>query len=275
MATDEQFVSDEEYPSYFESLNGLRPRIVHDLPIRHNGRVLDLATGYGYFAIELARCDPSLRVEGIDISEKDISITSENVRSLGLADRVAAKRMDSTNMSFQDGYFDMAVNFLGLEDIHMTRGKAGVERTFYEVYRVLKPSGHFCFVAMPPEEMETVAQRLEVELFSHVCGATWLSMGEYGEMLDRAGFNVVGVRHYQTGKKLTPTQAREEIRFACDNVPKIYGVRTPSFEEVWARYGLKIEENGLGHYSRVLLVDTAKATHCGRMYDVQSDSQDA
>jgi len=47
--------------------------------------------------------------------------------------------------------------------------------------------------------------------------------------------------------------SEEEIRFACDNVPEIYGVETPSFEEIWERFGTDIEKNGLGHSSKVIL----------------------
>jgi hypothetical protein len=157
-------------------------------------------------------------------------------------------------MSFPDGKFDMAINFTGLEDIHMTRGRVGVQETFFEVNRVLKPKSFSCFVVMPPEEMETQAQKIEVALFSYICNATWLTAREYEEMLHKANFRLISKRTYYTGKKLSPEQAKAEIRFACKNVPKIYGINTRSFEEVWARFGQEIEKNGLGHYSKVLLL---------------------
>jgi len=41
---------------------------------------------------------------------------------------------------------------------------------------------------MPPEEIESKAQTMEVELFSYLCGATWLTCNEYKEMLEKTGF---------------------------------------------------------------------------------------
>jgi len=172
---------------------------------------------------------------------------------------VKVVEMDATGMNFGPEEFDMAVNFTGLEDIHMTRGKAGVEQTFQEVSRVLKPESFFCFVVTPPEEMETEAQRIEVALFSYICDATWLSAKEYERMLEKAGFMLVRKEKYYTGKKLTPEQAKAEIRFAIKTDPKIYGIATPSFDEVWAKFGHRIEENGLGHYSKVILMIAQKA----------------
>jgi SAM-dependent methyltransferase len=167
-------------------------------------------------------------------------------------------QMDAAKMGFREGVFDGVVNFLGLEDIYMTRGKEGVFETFQEVQRVLRPGGYFSLVVMPPEEMETEAQNLEVELFSYICQATWLHGEEYLKMLSDSGFKFLNQKAFRTGKKLTSEQAKEEIRFACEMVPRIYGVRTPSFDTVWARYGKQIERQGLGHYSKVVLFEGRK-----------------
>jgi SAM-dependent methyltransferase len=254
----ERYISAEEYPTYFSKLNNLRHRIASDLPIKPGMRILDLATGYGFFAMELIKRDNNLKIVGIDISQNDILSARKNVEEHSLVDRIEIIEMDATNMNFSNENFDIVVNFLGLEDIHMTRGKAGVQKTFLEVNRILKSDGYFYFVVMPPKEMETVAQKIEAALFSYICDATWLSTKEYEKMMERAEFKLIRKRSYYTGKKLSPEQAKAEIRFACKNVPKIYGINTPPFEEVWARFGQEIEENGLGHYSKVVLMITQK-----------------
>jgi ubiquinone/menaquinone biosynthesis C-methylase UbiE len=249
----ERYVSDEEYATYFAALNGLRKQIAKDLPLRPGMSILDLATGYGFFSVEIAREHPCVKIVGIDLAPSDLDHARERVANQGLTDRICLVRMDATQMGFTDGGFDAAVNFLGLEDIHMTRGRAGVRKTFLEIARVLKRWGHCCFVGMPPEEMETEAQKIEVELFSYLCGSTWLSSDDYATFLWEAGFHHISKRVYRTGKRLTSAQAKEEIRFACDNVPTIYGVATPSFERVWEQFGRDIERHGLGHYSKVVL----------------------
>jgi ubiquinone/menaquinone biosynthesis C-methylase UbiE len=251
---EEQYISDSEYESYYPRLNGLRTRIVRYLPMKPSMRILDLATGYGYFAIEVARHNTTVKTTGIDISLSCVQKSQRNIEQVDLQNLISIVRMDATDMGFHHEVFDMAVNFTGLEDIHMTRGKAGLQQTFNEVYRVLAPESHFCFVVMPPEEMETEAQRIEVALFSYICDAIWLTTNEYETLLERAGFTVCSTYRYYTGLKLTPEQAKTEIRFACDYAPKIYGVNTPSYEEIWARFGQDIEKHGLGHYSKVVLM---------------------
>ncbi len=255
----ERYISNPEYQTYYPKLNGLRSKIAGDLPLKPDMRVLDVATGSGFFAIEVARCETSLQITGIDISQSDIRNAKKNVKRQGCSDRIKIVEMDATKMRFDPEEFDMAINFTGLEDIHMTRGRDGVQKTFSEVSRVLKRKSLFCFVVMPPEEMETQAQKIEVALFSYICDATWLPAKEYGEILQQADFRLISKRSYYTGKKLTPEQAKAEIRFACKTDPKIYGVKTAPFEEVWAKFGQDIEKHGLGHCSKVVLMIAQKA----------------
>jgi ubiquinone/menaquinone biosynthesis C-methylase UbiE len=200
---EEQPVTAEEYPDYFAQLRGLRARIAADLPLRSDMRILDLACGYGYFTVEVARRVPEGRVSAIDIQADSMARVRANAERSGLADRIDATAMDAASMSFPDGEFDMVVNFGGLEDIHMTRGRPGVRRTFHEVRRVLKPDGLFCSATMPPEAMETEAQKLEVAVYSYACQATWPSADEYRQMLAEAGLELVGYSSYYTRRKLT------------------------------------------------------------------------
>lgn len=248
----EKFVFPTEYPTYYSKLGGLRRKVACDLPIAPGMHILDVATGSGYFALEIAGRDRTLKVTGIDLVQDDIAVGKENVKDLGFEGQIELIAMDATEMAFPDGSFDMAVNFLGLEDIYMTRGHEGVRVTFKEISRVLKPGGCFCLVTMPPEEMESEAQKLESAVFAYICDAEWLSAAEYEGMLKEAGFELFKRGRYYTGKKLTPEQAKEEIKFACVNVPKIYSIETPIFQDVWKRYGKKIEEHGLGHCSKVV-----------------------
>jgi len=34
----------------------------------------------------------------------------------------------------------------------------------------------------------------------------------------------------------------------CDNVPKLYGVKTPSLDKEWDKFGEGIKGDSLGHY---------------------------
>jgi len=254
----EHYVTDKEYTTYFSKLNNLRRAVIKDIPFRHDMHILDLAAGYGFFTMEISQYDSTLTITGIDISREGVVEAQKNIKKLKLSNHIGILEMDATNMDFPDEHFDLVVNFLGLEDIYMTKGRAGVQKVFYEVYRLLKPQSYFCFVIMPADKAETEAQKLEVALFSYICNATWLNAGEYKTMLENARFTLVGEKNYYTHKKLTPAQAKKEIQFACEHVPQIYVVTTVSFDEAWARFGREIEKYGLGHYSKVILMIARK-----------------
>ena len=254
----ESYVRQAEYPTYYQTLEGLRTKVAARIPAIPHAHVLDIATGYAYFAVELAKRAESIRITGIDISDDSIHKARATVVEHGLRARINIMRMDATCMHFADGVFDMAVNFAGLEDIHMTRGREGVANVFCEAHRVLKPGAFFCYVVMPIDEMETDAQKLEVALFSYICNATWLTMSAYRALACQTGFDIIECEQFTTGKKLTAEQTQEEIHFACDHVPRIYGIATPRFDEVWTKFGEAIEEHGCGHLSKTVLFITKK-----------------
>jgi ubiquinone/menaquinone biosynthesis C-methylase UbiE len=251
----EAFVSDEEYPTYFVKLEGMRERVAAELR-GLTGDVLDVATGSAYFAMALARRHPDIHVTAIDID--GLETARGNVEKGQLSDRITLREMDASSLEFSNGCFDHVVNFLGLEDIHMTRGREGVEKAFKEAHRVLRPGGSFCFVAMPSDMAETPAQRNEIEVFSWICDATWLTRAEYMGLISGAGLVYEYGKVFRTGKRLTVEQAKEEMAFACENVPLIYGRPARGFDDAWERFGDRITEHGMGHYSRLELFATRK-----------------
>jgi len=48
------------------------------------------------------------------------------------------------------------------------------------------------------------------------------------------------------------------MRFACEEAPKIFGVKTISLSEAWSLFGDEIEKEWLGHYSKVGLIIAKK-----------------
>ncbi len=258
MAPDEVYVPEKDYEDYSSRLDGLRARIVAELPLEPRMRVLDVATGSALFAIELAKRDPSLKIVAIDVSDKAIRIADRRIREKWLDPHVTTMKMDATRLEFQGGSFGMAVNFMGLDEVDMTRGDQGVRQAFHEVARVLRPRGYFCFTIIPPEEAETPAQKLEAEVYAHACRAKWLPAIRYQEYLRGAGFTLVKKEVFYTGKKLRAAQARLEIEAAIENA-KSHDVEPLTFEEVWKKFGKEIEENGLGHASRVVLMIARRA----------------
>lgn len=111
----EQFIPDWEYPAHFEKLGGLRSRIAKDLPIKAGMRILDVANGDGFFAIEIAKLYGDVKVVGIDICPSIVRKARRNVGRQNLQHVIEVLEMDATNMQFSKEEFDMAVDFTGLE----------------------------------------------------------------------------------------------------------------------------------------------------------------
>ena len=253
----EKYASKDEYDNLFVTLT--RDQVAEDIGV--GGKVLDIAAGSAYFSIQVAEKNSDTSITAVDIFKGSVEQAKKNVKTAGLGDRIDVLQMDATVLDFQDNTFDTVVNYLGLEDIHMTRGKEGVRNTFQEAYRVLKPGGGFYFVVMPPDMMESMAQRIEVDVFSWICEAKWLESDQYRGLAEDAGFVYKQQNSYYTGKKLTKEQAREEIEYACLNVPRNYGVEAKGFQETWDRFGALIEEHGMGHYSKTVLFEFTKPVY--------------
>jgi ubiquinone/menaquinone biosynthesis C-methylase UbiE len=255
---EEPFVSDEDYPIFCTKLDGLRGKVIDHIPVERRMRVLDIATGAAQFAAEFAERDPTMKVFGVDIAEPAIRSADRLIRGKWLDARVTAMRMDATRLEFPAAYFGMAINFLGLEDIHATKGAQGVRETFHEVSRVLRSRGYFSFTVMPPEEAETTAQELECAFRSYSVGATWLPAIKYQEFLRGAGFTLLKREVLGTGKRLSAAQIMPEMERECKTAKKTWGIEAKPFEDVWAKYGGSVEKNGIGRCSRLVLMIARK-----------------
>jgi demethylmenaquinone methyltransferase/2-methoxy-6-polyprenyl-1,4-benzoquinol methylase len=96
--------------------------------------ILDVATGTGDLALASLKLNP-LKVYGIDISEKMLSIGNEKIRKAGLSDRVILSRGDSECISFPDNTFDTAMVAFGVRNF--TDPLKGLK----EMLRVITPGG--------------------------------------------------------------------------------------------------------------------------------------
>ncbi len=109
-------------------------RLVDDLAVEARGVYLDLATGGGYVAFEIARRFPDCRVIGVDIAETVIAKNTENASRSGLSNTAFAVS-DGVNLFFRDDTFDGVVCRYALH--HFPR----IETTLEDVRAALKPSG--------------------------------------------------------------------------------------------------------------------------------------
>ena len=101
------------------------------------GRVLDIGTGSGLLAIELAKAkDCNFDIIALDISENMISKARENARRCGVADRITFLVATAAALPFADNSFNLVISYASLH--HWYQPVA----VFNEVARVTHATGH-------------------------------------------------------------------------------------------------------------------------------------
>ena len=101
------------------------------------GRALDLGSGAGQLAIEMALAAPGLAVIGLDLSDAMLELASARAREMGVGDRVAFVKGDADSVPYPDASFDLVTSTLSL---HHWADPVAV---FDEVARLLRPGGRF------------------------------------------------------------------------------------------------------------------------------------
>ena len=80
-------------------------------------RVLDLATGTGDLAIEVARHYPHAKIVGLDPSEGMLAIGRRKIERMGLSARIDFVQGDAQKMPFPDGSFDAITMAFGIRNV--------------------------------------------------------------------------------------------------------------------------------------------------------------
>jgi ubiquinone/menaquinone biosynthesis C-methylase UbiE len=116
--------------------------IVHDGAVERalnlgpeKGSYLDIGTGTGWIAIQLARFNPDIRIHAVDLSESMLSIARANAEREGVADRIIFTIGDAKKLEVPDSSVDMVISH------NMLHHVAEPFDLVREVRRVLKPGG--------------------------------------------------------------------------------------------------------------------------------------
>ena len=102
-----------------------------------SGKVLDLGTGTGLLAIELAREVPGVEITGLDLSDVVLELARDNVQKSKVSLRVSFEKGDAEDMPFEDDAFGLVISS---NTLHLINNPT---RMFNEIRRVLKPEGAF------------------------------------------------------------------------------------------------------------------------------------
>lgn len=254
-----QYFSDDEYRQVFTEFEGIRGRIADLLQEQANmreGTVLDLLAGHGYLTAELARVFRGATIYATGLSndlQSFLTLQSSEEYPLSTWENVNYTECDVTSLPFDDLYFDLVANFLGLEDVMMTRGEEGLISVFSEVARVLKTGGVF---EMSVVEYEgSPEERIAEEVWSTIgLNAVFLDREFYIMQAEKNGLVQKGESLFTIRKKMTYHQASEELRFACEEAPRIfkeYGVTAINFSELMEQFGPRIRKHGMAYYPNI------------------------
>ncbi len=120
---------------YFRKYDTSPRKVVYEA-IRDNDRILDLCTGTGTNAVNIAKKNASVKIAGVDLSKDMLIIAKSKIEKEKLSN-IKLFRMDATNLKFKDECFDIILLSLVLHEID--EGLA--ESIMNEAIRVLKPDG--------------------------------------------------------------------------------------------------------------------------------------
>ena len=107
-------------------------------------RGLDVATGTGGFAIEMARLAPDAVICGLDISRGMIDVANARMDRRGRGGTVHLLLGDALKLPFPDGTFDFTVS------AYLLRNVGDLPAAFGEMARVTKPGGRVVAMDLTP-----------------------------------------------------------------------------------------------------------------------------
>ncbi len=113
-----------------------RKKVVDIIKKQGAKKVLDVATGTGDLAINLAKTGAS-EIIGLDISNGMLSIGRKKIVDKKLDNIITMVRGDSEQLPYDDHYFDAVTVAFGVRNFE------NLEKGLSEIYRVLKPGGTF------------------------------------------------------------------------------------------------------------------------------------
>ena len=112
-----------------------RRRVVRIVRRCRPHRILDVATGTGDLAIEMARRIRGVQVLGVDLSEGMLDVARRKVTARGLDGRVVLDAGDAEHLHVADASVDVATVAFGV------RNFGNLDAGLRELHRVLKPGG--------------------------------------------------------------------------------------------------------------------------------------
>jgi len=113
-----------------------RKKVVEIIGKTNPNSILDIATGTGDLAINLAQTNAS-KIIGLDISEGMLKVGRKKIKKLNLDNTIEMVFGDSEKIPFKENSFDAITVAFGVRNFE------NLEKGLSEIYRVLKTGGIF------------------------------------------------------------------------------------------------------------------------------------
>lgn len=122
---------------------GWRRATVASLALRPGECVLDVATGTGALALELARAQAAVRVTGCDINERMLAVARRRA-----GEALELVQCDAAGLPFAAHSFDAASLAFAIDDM------PDRDRCIAEIVRVLRPGGRFALLELSQPDVQ-------------------------------------------------------------------------------------------------------------------------
>jgi ubiquinone/menaquinone biosynthesis C-methylase UbiE len=163
----------------------LRPRLVEQLNLRGNERVLDFGCGTGTLALMIKKACPGCAVTGIDVDPQVLGIAREKVRGTG----INLVEYGGVTLPFADESFDRVVTSFVLH--HLSSAQKAV--VLKEIHRILSKGGdlHVLDFGVPKSRYTKIIG----SFLKHLEPVEDNLLGKIPDYLNGAGFEQVEIFH--------------------------------------------------------------------------------
>jgi ubiquinone/menaquinone biosynthesis C-methylase UbiE len=194
-----------------DEFKALARRVAAEIPPR--ARVLEVAPGPGYFAIELAKLGP-YQVTGLDISRTFVEMARRIAFEAGV--KADFRQGDAASMPFQDESFDFLLCRAAFKNFTQPL------RALNEMHRVLKPGGRALIIDLrkdaSKDSLHEAVERMRVGAMNAVLTKLAFrfmllkrayTREEFEQLLSQTKFERVGVAEDLIGLELSLERAAD------------------------------------------------------------------
>ena len=161
-------------------------KILNDIDVKTNNRILDLGTGSGYIAFPLACKSKEIEVVGLDIVDNTIRRNNEIVKEKEI-ENLKFDNYDGVNIPYEDNTFNVMVTRYALHHF------PNIEDTIKQLQKIIKLGGQVYISDPTPNKIDNkrfVDKYMQLRDDGHV---KFYTKHEYIALLEKYGFELENI----------------------------------------------------------------------------------